>query len=82
MLLSNLVTHAFSGYVCVRVWMCAGTCMCKCVYVYVCVRERDVYIAIKLGDNRIFRVSHTATHCNTLQHTATHCNTLQHTVTH
>ena len=27
-------------------------------------------------------VSHTATHCNTLQHTATHCNTLQHAATH
>ena len=27
-------------------------------------------------------VSHTATHCNTLQHTATHCNTLQHTAAH
>jgi len=26
-----------------------------------------------------WRMSHTATHCNTLQHTATHCNTLQHT---
>ena len=26
-------------------------------------------------------LSHTATHCNTLQHTATDCNTLQHTAT-
>jgi len=25
-------------------------------------------------------MSHSATHCNTLQHTATHCNTLQHTL--
>jgi len=27
-------------------------------------------------------MTHTATHCNTLQHTATHCNTLHHTATH
>ena len=27
-------------------------------------------------------LSHTATHCKTLQHTATHCNTLQHTAQH
>jgi len=26
-------------------------------------------------------ITHTDTHCNTLQHTATHCNTLQHTAT-
>ena len=41
----------------------------------------------------LWRLQHTATHCNTLQHTrygllwrlqhtATHCNTLQHTATH
>jgi len=27
-------------------------------------------------------MTHTATHCNSLQHTATHRNTLQHTATH
>ena len=89
-LLSNTALHGYTGLFFEKFGALSCYVGLFCGFYRALVRNHSVPVRINWARLRVHWapqfclpiMSHTATHCNTLQHTATPCNTLQHTAKH